>query len=204
MYWKLKPAAPLPLSPARITVNAMTITSTLDRTLLSPVAEYLSSSLVPAYIPTEFTLTETPNTKIPTFVGSWEKNTKKFSLMVWLTMDKTNISYIRVWTLDPLETLNQESAVKLVKLIAKESYLNNIPKPECSIAPSKDDANTLRTQCATLKIRDNLDMLGVTVRSPVIYKPSNNDAKADDAKIATSLCLVPKEGITMYPGKSCL
>jgi hypothetical protein len=191
-------------SAEKIIIKNFTITSILDTSHLITVTDFLAKAMKNAYLASEIIFTEDKNAKIPTYIATWEKNSKKISLMVWLTTDKKYVSYIRVWTLDPMEKLDNEISSKRISDIGNETLMQNIRKFKCTESFSKNDQKTTLTECSFMIVQSDGNSIGATVRSPVEHKSSKVGTMSIEKKTASSLCFIPKEGKTLYQNTSCL
>jgi len=140
------------------------------------------------------------------YITNWNKDGTFFSFLVGLTKNNKAINYQRVWTMPRAEPVDAEIAQKYFQSVFDEAYLTQLGTISCKSTPTEKGVKV--TECGIMKTDSAGNLMGVTVRTPVLLAPPTNEtppAGVIPPEITTiSACFVPKEGTPAYLSSLCI
>lgn len=192
-----------------VAFDNLTIKTDLNKNELEPGVAFLKKTLAADLQPTDITLQTLGNSQTGgdiSYVGSWNKNGKFVSFLSGLSPQKKP-AYYRVWMMPQGESVTLAQAQSYLKEMFTSDYLNQFTSPlACKDIKAPD--NSTVTECAVMKTTDSGDLVGVTVRAPVILEPPPNatipTGVPSPKVVIVSACLIPKDATAVYPAGSCI
>ncbi len=192
-----------------VVFDGLTVKTDLTKTELEPGITFLKKALRTDLQPTEISLQALGNPQQgsdTSHVGSWNKNGKFVSFLSGLSPQKIP-AYYRIWMMPQGDSVTLAQAQTYLKEMFSDEFVNQFTSPiVCRDLKSQD--NSPLTECAIMRTTDSGDLIGMTVRAPVILEPPPNATVPTGVPkpkvIIVSACMIPKDATSAYPAGSCI
>ncbi len=172
--------------------------TTLAQNEAEKLSEFLKVSLKESYVPEELNLVSTVNKdNAEEFRGTWLAEDNKPLSVLYVFSKKERVPlYMRVWRIEEKPELNYQMAITLSEEIFNEEFLGKVGESGCRERTFKDNPPIM--ECTKMQRQENGEIVGITLRSPVLIEELGVEGTA------VSACLVPKESSATYIAPICI